>query len=98
MCVYGLGDADAYGLNWPTASPTSNGWESGTYLAVSEEVLLGYGISNYVGVAGGRSHLNDSQRDTILRSLPVDRVGRTIRVYDLPGSLGEAISSETNDE
>jgi hypothetical protein len=83
ICVYGLGETEPYGLRPPTARTTSDPGDRAAYLAVSEEVLLGDHISNYVGVAGSNSVLSEPQRETLMRCHPVDRIGRTIRIYRL---------------
>jgi hypothetical protein len=83
ICAYGLGEGEPYGLRSPTCRPASNHWEGSTYLAVSEEVLLGDGISHYITIAGEQSFLKYDQRQILLQTSPFDRVGRTIRIYRL---------------
>jgi len=83
VCVFGMGEAEPYGLNSPRARPNSDGWNSGDYLCVSEGVLFDDNVFNCVSIGGGRSGLSQSQRETLFHTRPIDWVGRTIRIYRL---------------
>jgi hypothetical protein len=88
LSIYGMGEAEPYGLSPPLARPVSNPGERFTYLAVSEEILLGPASTNYIRIAGEPSRLSQTQRDLLLQTNPFDRVGRTIRIYRLDSVLG----------
>jgi hypothetical protein len=98
VCVYGVGDAEPYGLKPPTARPMTGLAEHGYYLAVSENVLFGYESGICVQVAGARCSLDENEREILLRREPHTRVGRTIRIYrlrDLPLAVNSG-ASETS--
>ena len=82
VCAYGLGDGVPYGLVPPTAVSSSVSWDQASYLAVSENIIFGY-YGRCVDIAGDRCTLRDDQRTLLLRRRPIDRVGRTIRIYQL---------------
>jgi hypothetical protein len=95
VCVYGLGDGEAYGLKPPNARPMNGLAEHCYYLAVSENVLFGYQPGICVQLAGGRGSLGENEREMLLLRQPQTRVGRTIRIYrlsDLPLGLTSGAS------
>jgi hypothetical protein len=81
VCVYSLGDSEAYGLRPPWALPTSSPGDGAAYLAVSADILFGYETQYCVDVAGGRSPLALEQREALNGRRPFDKVGRTIWIY-----------------
>jgi dolichyl-phosphate-mannose-protein mannosyltransferase len=94
VCVYGLGEAEPYGIGPPAALPPSYPWERSAYLAVSENILFGYESDNCVDIGRARVYLDQNQRRAILRLRPFEWVGRTIRIYrlsDLASSHAEAL-------
>jgi hypothetical protein len=96
VCAYGLGDAEPYGLYPPMARPTSDRWEGCSYLAVSEQVLLGNDTSNFVKISGKQPVMDSAWREALLQASPLDRVGRTIRIYRIrdPGPQSATVPGE----
>lgn len=95
VCIYGLGEAEPNGLSEPGARPTSESWESATYLAVSIDVIFGYEVGNCVRVKGVLSALSHGQCEILRAIRPYGRVGRTIRIYrirDLAPNLETAFT------
>lgn len=87
VCAYGLGVGEPYGLESPTALPTSASWQQATYLAVGTGIVFGYEAEHCISIGGARSWLYKAQREVLRSYQPFDRVGRTIRIYrlvDLP--------------
>jgi hypothetical protein len=87
VCIYGLGDGEAYGLQPPRARSNSDVSLPAEYLAASENVLLDYQSRTCIRIAGATSRLSAPECEALLRIKPFTRVGRTIRVYrlaDLP--------------
>ena len=90
VCVYGLGDGEAYGLKPPSARSKAEPGDRATYLAVSEEIIVGQSVERCLSVARRASFLSLNQCGALLDQQPYARVGRTIRVYrlnDLPSGL-----------
>jgi hypothetical protein len=81
VCVYGLGEAEPYGLYSPVARPITSPGDDCTYLAASEQVLFSDSILNHISIAGESSALSQAQLEMLLKTRPFDRVGKTVRVY-----------------
>lgn len=90
VCLYGLGDAEPYGLRPPLARPIPNVDGNSTYLAVSEEILCASPTADYVSIGATPRILTKSECEAISRIPPFYRVGRTVEIYrlsDLPSEL-----------
>jgi hypothetical protein len=83
ICVYGMGTGVPYGLQPPAARSSFEPGDNPAYLAISEDILHGYGVKNSIQVADGRTWLNPDQRAGLLRLQPFALIGRTIRIYRL---------------
>ena len=81
VCVFGQGEGEPYGLQSPATLPSSEPWESATYLAVDVNVLYGYVTEQCITVGGKSAPLTPPLRDRLLSRTQYDHVGRTIRIY-----------------
>jgi hypothetical protein len=99
LSVYGLGEAETYGLHSPVALPARERTERSAYLAVSEQALLGDILaSNVIRVTGAGYLLSRAQHAALLRTRPFDRVGRTIRIYRLRDLVQQKSSNEAENK
>jgi hypothetical protein len=79
-CVYSIGIGEPFGLESPAAQSTLKG---ATFLAVSENILFGDHPTKCVPIHDGRLLLNVEQRELLQITPPLEKVGRTIRIYRL---------------
>jgi hypothetical protein len=87
ICVYGFGGGEVYGLRPPRAKAIGRSGGNARYLALSENILFGYGSSATIELDGCYGTLDPLVREPLLRIRFIARVGRTIRIYrieDLP--------------
>ena len=96
--VYGMGGVEPYGLRVCSALPTTHPSQGPTYLAISQNVLFGYQGGHCVSVGGKNPSMDENKRAALLRQLPYDYVGRTIKIYCLRNSDDDTTNLQQSDD
>lgn len=98
VCVYGLGDGRAFGLEYPESLSACGPWDGAAYVAVSVDIQFGYEAFNCITIDNAQCLVERDVRRALQGCDQVDGVGRTIRIYrarDVAGRIRRTAAPPT---